>query len=68
MLMQHEWRCQQSTIGRLKIQMSKLQSQLKYQAQFCSEAGSTFGYCLWKATQMPEITNIILQEVKSHIL
>jgi len=62
-LMQHEWREQQNTIGRLEVQITKLRSQLKHQAQFCSKAGSTLGYCLWKSIQLPEIIKIILKEV-----
>lgn len=66
--MQHEWRCQQEVIGRLEIQMTKLRSQLKYQAQFCSKAGSLLGYFLWKATQMPDVINIVLQQVNKLIV
>ncbi|XP_015366659.1 PREDICTED: uncharacterized protein LOC107163651 [Diuraphis noxia] len=66
LLMQHEWRCQQNTIGRLEIQTMKLQSQLKQQSQFCSKAGYILGYCLWKATQIPDVINIIL--IKDKIL
>jgi len=62
-LLQHEWRDQQNTIGRLEIQGTKLRSQLKHQAQFCSKAGSILGYCLWKSVQLPEIIQIILKEV-----
>jgi len=63
--MQHEWRCQQNTIGRLEIQAMKLQSQLKQQSQFCSKAGYILGYCLWKATQIPDVINIILVKVNT---
>lgn len=63
--MQHEWRCQQNTIGRLEIQTMKLQSQLKQQSQFCSKAGYILGYCLWKATQIPDVINIILIKVNT---
>lgn len=66
--MQHEWRCQQKTIGRQEIQMMKLRSQLKHQAQFCSKTGSLLGYCLWKATQIPDIVYVMLREVKNKII
>lgn len=65
--MQHEWRCQQEVIGRLEIQMTKIRSQLKYQAQFCSKAGSIFGNLLWQATQIPDVINIVLQQVNKLI-
>jgi len=61
--MQHEWRCQQNTIGRLEIQTMKLQSQLKQQSQFCTKTGYILGYCLWKASQIPDVINIILIKV-----
>lgn len=63
--MQHELRCQQNTIGRQEIQMMKLRSQLKRQAEFCSLTGSVLGNCLWKATQIPNIANMVLQEVSN---
>lgn len=61
--MQHELRDKQNTIGRLEIEVMKLRSQLKHQAQFCSKAGSILGYCLWKTVQLPEIIKTILKEV-----
>lgn len=61
--MQYEWRCQQEKIGRLEIEMTKLHSQLKHQAQFCSMVGSVLGARLWDATQLPQIVNMVLQEV-----
>lgn len=67
MLLQHEWRCQQNVIGRLEVQMTKLRSQLKHQAQFCSRTGSVLSYILWKITKIPEALNVILQEVKTKI-
>lgn len=62
-LMQHEWQCQQDTIGRLKIDVIKLRSQLNQQARFCSKLGSVFGYRLWKATRIPEVVNAMTQQV-----
>lgn len=62
-LMQHEWQCQQDTIGRLKIDVIKLRSQLNQQARFCSKLGSVFGYRLWKATRTPEVVNAMTQQV-----
>jgi hypothetical protein len=52
-----------ATINKLQFQIAELKMQLKQQSTFCSNIGSTFGYYLWKATQMPAIVDMVLQKV-----
>jgi len=50
-------------INDLKCQVTELKQQLKQQTTFSSIIGSTFGFYIWKATQVPVIVDIVLQKV-----
>lgn len=52
-----------TTIKKLQFQVTELKIQLKQQSTFSSNIGSTFGYYLWKATQIPTVVDMVLREV-----
>lgn len=41
----------------------ELNLQLKHHSTFSSMIGATFGYHLWKATQIPVVANMVLEGV-----
>jgi len=52
-----------STINKLQLEVTKLNLLLKQQSSFSSIIGSTLCYYLWKATQIPSVVDMVLQEV-----
>lgn len=51
------------SINKLQCQIMELNLQLKHHSTFSSMIGATFGYHLWKATQIPVVANMVLQGV-----
>lgn len=50
-------------INQLECQITKLNLQLQQQSSFSYTIGYTFGFNLWKATQIPSAVDTVLQKV-----
>lgn len=58
----------QATINKLQSKVVELNLQLKQQSTYSSMIGSIFGLNLWKATTMPDVVDLVLEQVKQYSL